>query len=48
VFDFGVSEPEKLDSDVVALFESLDPERHDVLISFGWAMAEELAAKHGS
>jgi hypothetical protein len=48
VFDFGVSEPESLDADVVALFEPLDQERHDVLISFGWAMAEELAANHGS
>jgi hypothetical protein len=46
VFDFCVSKPETVDTDVAALFEPLDGERHDVLIGFGWAMAEELASKY--
>jgi hypothetical protein len=48
VFDFSVTKPETLDPEVVALFDSLDAERHDVLIGFGWAMAEELASKYGA
>ena len=48
VFDFAAAKPEKLDAEVVALFDGLDHERHDVLIGFGWAMAEELVAKYGS
>ena len=46
VFDFSPAKPEVVDPEVAALFETLDVERHDVLIGFGWAMAEELAAKH--
>jgi hypothetical protein len=46
VFDFAVSKPEAVEADVAALFEPLEAERHDVLIGFGWAMAEELAAKY--
>jgi hypothetical protein len=46
VFDFSVSKPESIDPEVAALFSTLDPERHDVLIGFGWAMAEELASKY--
>ena len=45
-FDFAVSKPETIDADVAAFFESLDADRHDVLLAFGWAMAEDLASKH--
>ena len=48
VFDFSASKPETIDAEVAALFEPLDGERHDVLIGFGWAMAEELASKYGA
>jgi hypothetical protein len=46
VFDFSAAKPETLDPEVVKLFESLDHERHDALIGFGWAMAEDLASKY--
>ena len=46
VFDFSSAKPETLDAEVTALFENLDSDRHDVLIAFGWAMAEDLAAKY--
>lgn len=46
VFDFSVSKPEATDPDVAALFANLDQDRRDVLIGFGWAMAEELANKY--
>jgi hypothetical protein len=36
-------EPEKVDTDVAAFFEGIDPGRGDSLIAFGWAMAEDLA-----
>lgn len=48
VFDFAVSKPETIDPEVAALFGPADGDRHDVLIAFGWAMAEELASKYGS
>lgn len=35
--------PDKFDADVVAFFETLDTDRGDSLIAFGWAMAEQLA-----
>jgi hypothetical protein len=35
--------PEKLDPEVVALFDEVDASRGDSLIAFGWAMAEDLA-----
>jgi hypothetical protein len=47
-FDFAPTKPEGIDPEVAALFEPLDPENHDVLIAFGWAMAEELASKYGA
>ncbi len=46
VFDFNSSKPETIPADVAAFFDVLDPERRDVLIAFGWAMAEDLAAKY--
>lgn len=42
-FDHDCLKPEKLDRDVVALFDSLDADRGDSLVAFGWAMAEDLA-----
>jgi hypothetical protein len=48
VFDFGSAKPESINPDVAAFFEPLDPERHDVLIAFGWGMAEDLASRFGS
>jgi hypothetical protein len=48
LFDFAVSKPETIDPEVAALFDTLDSERRDVLIGFGWAMAEELASKYGA
>jgi hypothetical protein len=47
VFDFEAAKPGAVGDDVAAFFEPLDRERGDVLVAFGWAMAEELAAKHG-
>ena len=46
VLDFETTKPESIDADVAALFESLDPGRRDCLIVFGWAMAEDLAARY--
>ena len=42
VLDHETSKPEKLDPEVVALFEGLDPDKGDFLIACGWAMAEDL------
>ena len=47
VFDFEAAKAGAVDDDVAAFFAPLDRERGDVLVAFGWAMAEELAAKHG-
>jgi hypothetical protein len=44
-FDYSVMKPEAIDVQVAALFEPLDRSRGDVLIAFGWAMAEDLASK---
>ena len=43
VFDYEPDDPTELDPQVVELMGSLDRERRDVLIAFGWAMSEELA-----
>ncbi len=45
-FDYASLKPESVEADVAALLEPLDRERGDVLIAFGWAMAEELASKY--
>jgi len=47
VFDFEAAKPGAVSDEVAAFFAPLDRERGDVLVAFGWAMAEELAAKHG-
>lgn len=46
VFDFEVEDTSAIDPEVASLMAALDAERHDVLIAFGWAMAEDLAAKY--
>lgn len=43
VLDHGALNEDDLDADVAAYFEVLDPASGDVLIAFGWAMAEDLA-----
>ena len=40
--DVESSKPEKLDADVVEMFSSLDPAAGDVMIAYGWTMAEDL------
>jgi hypothetical protein len=45
-FDFASAKPDGIPADVAAFFQTLDRDRGDVLIAFGWAMAEELASKY--
>jgi hypothetical protein len=45
-FDYASAKPETVPGDVAAFFEALDHDRGDVLIAFGWAMAEDLASKY--
>jgi hypothetical protein len=40
--DFESSKPEKLDPEVVAMFASLKPKSADVMVAYGWTMAEDL------
>jgi len=40
--DFESSKPEDLDPDVVALFDGVAPAKGDMLIVYGWTMAEDL------
>lgn len=47
-FDFEALKPEKIDPEVAAYFAPLDRKRHDCLVAFGWAMAEDLASKLGA
>ncbi|MBK9181241.1 MAG: hypothetical protein IPM45_17075 [Acidimicrobiales bacterium] len=42
VLDHESLRPEKIDADVVALFDGIQPERGDCLIAFGWALADDL------
>jgi hypothetical protein len=48
VFDFSAAKPETVPGDVAAFFEPVDATRRDVLIAFGWGMAEDLAARYAS
>jgi hypothetical protein len=47
-FDHVLLKDGGIDPAVAALFEPLDPDRHDVLIAFGWGMAEDLASRYAS
>jgi hypothetical protein len=42
LFDYESLKPESMPADVVALFTGTRPSKGDVLIAFGWAMAEDL------
>lgn len=42
VLDHEALKPEKIDADVAALFDGIDPARGDCLIAFGWALADDL------
>jgi len=44
VFDYEPEDPADIDEQVVALMSSLDRDRYDALVAFGWAMSEELAS----
>lgn len=44
IFDYIAPDHHVVDVEVAALFEPIDPEAGDVLIGFGWAMAEDLDA----
>jgi hypothetical protein len=44
VFDYEPEDSSEVRPDVAALMEALDDQRRDVLIAFGWAMSEGLAA----
>jgi hypothetical protein len=46
LFDFSAAKPDSLDPEVAALFDGLQRERGDVLIAFGWGMAEDLASRY--
>ena len=42
MLDHESSQPESIDTDVVAMFDGLDPTTGDCIVAFGWAMAEDL------
>jgi hypothetical protein len=44
VFDYEPEDPKVVDKRVAELMAGLDRSRRDVLIAFGWAMAEKLAS----
>jgi len=47
VFDYSPLELNGLDPEVAGYFDPIKRERDDVLIAFGWGMAEDLAARYG-
>jgi hypothetical protein len=44
--DFESSKPDKLDADVVELLSAVDQAAGDIMVVYGWTMAEDLV-KHG-
>jgi hypothetical protein len=46
IFDYSPLKAGGASSEVEELFKGLDPARRDALVTFGWAMAEDLAAKY--
>ena len=48
VFDFSVADPGGISPEVAAFFAPLDRSRGDVLVAFGWGMAEDLAEHYSS
>jgi len=47
VLDYSAETPGAVDEGVAELFTPLDHTRRDVLIAFGWGMAEDLALRYG-
>jgi hypothetical protein len=47
VFDYSPDVDAKVAPEVAEFFAGVDRERGDVLIAFGWAMAEDLASRYG-
>jgi hypothetical protein len=45
VLDHEVLKPESISADVAAAFTALDTANGDTLVTFGWAMAEDLVAR---
>lgn len=43
VLDHASAKPEKLDAELVSMFDDLDPANGDAFIVFGWASREDLA-----
>ena len=41
--DHETLKPERIDTDVVSMFDAVAEDRGDSLVAFGWAMAEDLA-----
>ncbi len=46
VLDFQTAKAGPVDPEVAGFFEPLERDRGDTVVAFGWAMAEDLAAKH--
>jgi hypothetical protein len=44
VLDFTASKPEAVPAELEVYFKPVKAKRHDCLVAFGWAMAEDLAA----
>jgi hypothetical protein len=40
--DHESGKPEKLDAEIVAMFADVDPDNGDVMVVYGWTMAEDL------
>ena len=47
VLEYSAAKPDAVDAGVAELFDPLDHARRDVLIAFGWGMAEDLASQYG-
>ena len=45
--DFESSKPGKLDADIVEMFSVVDPAGGDVMVAYGWTMAEDLVKLGG-
>jgi hypothetical protein len=46
--DHEALKPDAIPADVAAFFKGINHKRHDSVIAFGWAMAEDLAARVGA
>ena len=48
VFDYSALDEDAPPAELAELFSTVDSTRNDVLIAFGWGMAEDLASRYGS